>query len=73
MTRFLASRWTRAGLALVALGWGPLLLVGLLAELGLWSDPDPNPVGLGLLFYVTFWPAVACLGLGVLQALRRRS
>jgi hypothetical protein len=28
----------------------PLLVVGIAAKLGLWSDPDPKPIGLGLLF-----------------------
>jgi hypothetical protein len=41
------------------------------AELGLWPDPNPNPIGPGLLFFFTFWPAVICLGIGVFQVWRK--
>lgn len=44
------SWFMRAGAACVALSALPLLLVGLAASLGLTRDPNPNPVGLGLLF-----------------------
>ncbi|MFN8756344.1 MAG: hypothetical protein ACK5YB_12495 [Burkholderiales bacterium] len=40
----------RTGASCVALSALPLLLVGLAATLGLTRDPNPNPVGLGLLF-----------------------
>ena len=33
-------------------------------------DPNPNPIGFGLLFFVTFWPAVICLGVGFFQSRR---
>ena len=73
MKEFLANRWSKIGLALVVLGWSPLCLIVLLAAIGLWPDPDPNPVGLGLLFFLTFWPAVICLGIGAYQTKRGRS
>jgi hypothetical protein len=44
----------------------------LLATIGLWPDPNPNPIGPGLLFFFTFWPAVICFGIGVFQVCRRR-
>ena len=69
---YIANRWVKTGLVLFLLGWGPLLAVILLAAIGLWPDPNPNPIGLGLLFFVTFWPAVACLGFGAFQVQRRR-
>jgi hypothetical protein len=72
MRTYLANRWSRIGLACVVLGWSPLWLIVLLAALGLWPDPDPNPVGPGLLFFLTFWPAVICLGIGAFQTRRRR-
>lgn len=70
LTAFLKNRWSRIGLGLAVLGWGPLLIVILLSGLGLWSDPNPNPIGFGLLFFVTFWPAVLCLGVGFFQSRR---
>ena len=57
--------WLLAGLALVVLGWGPLLGIITLAALGLWPDPNPNPIGPGLLFLLTAWPAIACLIAGL--------
>mgnify|MGYP001248628902 CR=1 FL=1 len=67
---FLRNRWSRIGLGLAVVGWGPLLTVILLSGLGLWPDPNPNPIGFGLLFFVTFWPAVICLGVGFFQSRR---
>lgn len=71
MKRYLASGWTKAGLALVVFGWGPLLVIVALAAVGLWPDPNPNPVGPGLLFFFTAWPAIICVGIGVWQVRRR--
>lgn len=70
LTAFLKNRWSRIGLGLAVLGWGPLLTVILLSGLGLWPDPNPNPIGFGLLFFVTFWPAVICFGIGYFQSRR---
>ena len=70
MNNFLSNRWSRIGLALAVLGCGPLLLIIALAAIGLWPDPDPNPVGPGLLFAVTSWPAVICLVIGAVQTRR---
>ena len=74
MRDYLRSGWIRAGLALLVLGSGPLWTIVLLAALGWWPDPDPNPVGPGLLFFFTFWPAIICLVVGVVRvrAARRR-
>ena len=74
MRDYLKSGWVRNGLALLVLGSGPLWTIVLLASLGWWPDPDPNPVGPGLLFFFTFWPAIICLVVGVarVRAERRR-
>ncbi|HLC41983.1 MAG TPA: hypothetical protein VJO34_10220 [Methylomirabilota bacterium] len=40
----------KGGLAIAVIGSLPLLVVGIAAELGLWPDPNPNPIGFGLLF-----------------------
>lgn len=72
MREFWSNRLFRIGAIIALVGWTPLLAIVLLAAVGLWPDPDPNPVGPGLLFFLTFWPAAACLGIGAFQARRRR-
>ena len=73
MKEYLANRWFKIGFWLAAIGWSPLWAIVLLAAVGLWPDPNPNPIGPGLLFFITFWPAVLCLGVGVIQTRRRRT
>ena len=73
MKAFLLNRWSIIGMTLVVLGWSPLLIIIALAAVGLWPDADPNPVGPGILFFFTFWPAVICLGIGLVQSWRRRA
>ena len=72
MKRYLKTIWVKIGLVLAVFGWGPLWAIVLLAAIGLWPDPNPNPIGPGLLFFFTFWPAVICLGIGVFQVRRQR-
>jgi hypothetical protein len=55
------------GLGLLAVGCGPLLLFLAADTLGMIRDPNPNPVGLGIIFFVTIWPAIGCTVLGLLQ------
>src|SRR5690606_29638627 len=57
------------GFWMLLLGTGPLLLIIAAAKLGLLSDPNPNPIGAGLLTFFTFWPAVICLGIGTIQVM----
>jgi hypothetical protein len=73
MKGYLGNFWFKIGLVLVVVGWGPLLAIILLAAIGLWPDPNPNPIGPGLLFFFTSWPAIICLGIGVVQVRRRLS
>jgi hypothetical protein len=68
--KYLSNRWIWVGLALVTFGWGPLLGIVLLEELGLWPDPNPNPIGPGILFFLTSWPAIICLAMGMFQVRR---
>jgi len=68
MKRYWESRLVRVGAALLVFGSGPLLLIILAAAVRLWPDPNPNPVGPGLLAGLTFWPAVICLSIGVVRA-----
>lgn len=70
MRRYLSSNWVRVGLALLLVGTGPLLFIIGAAAAGLWPDPNPNPVGPGLLCALTFWPALICLVVGVVRVRR---
>jgi hypothetical protein len=62
---YLRSRWVRAGLALLLFGSAPLVAIILAAAIGLWPDPNPNPLGPGLLFLGSAVLATACLAIGV--------
>jgi hypothetical protein len=53
------SRLFWAGLVLLAIGVSPLFAVILLSR-----DPNPNPIGFGLLAFVTFWPAIIMIVIG---------
>lgn len=61
------SRIFLAGAALLVIGAAPLLLY-ILYEF-VTGRTGGNPIGLGLLFFVSFWPAVILMGIGVLMAL----
>ncbi|MCG3174331.1 MAG: hypothetical protein GMKNLPBB_02560 [Myxococcota bacterium] len=65
MKDYLKSKLVWLGLLLLIGGAGPLIAVIIAAELGLTSDPNPNPIGLGLLAMVTFWPGVIALTTGL--------
>ena len=70
MRAYLASGWVRAGLGLLLVGGGPLMFIIAAAAVGLWPDPNPNPIGPGLLFFLTFWPAIICIVIGVVRVRR---
>jgi hypothetical protein len=57
---------------LLVIGSAPLLFIIIAAAIGLWPDPNPNPIGPGLLFFFTFWPAVLCILVGVARVRRAR-
>ena len=71
MREYLQSKWVRVGLALLIVGAAPLLGIIAAAALGVWPDPNPNPIGPGLLFFFTFWPAVICVLIGVVRIPRK--
>jgi len=72
MREYLKSRLVRVGLGLFILGSGPLLVIIAAAAIGLWPDPNPNPIGPGILAFFTFWPSIICMAIGVAQVRRRR-
>jgi hypothetical protein len=47
-----------SGLVLLIAGSGPLWLVGLASHFGFTADPNPNPIFLGILAFLTFVPAM---------------
>ena len=69
---YLQSWWVRAGIGLLVVGTGPLLFIVVAAAIGLWPDPNPNPIGPGLLFFFTFWPAILSIVVGVIRVRRAR-
>ncbi len=69
--RFTLTRMFWIGIGLLVLGTGPLLAIILAASIGLLSDPNPNPVGPGLLAFFTFWPAVILTVWGLIASLVR--
>jgi hypothetical protein len=77
VSRFLSRLWDtrvfRFGAVMFALGCGPLLAVIGLAELGLSADPNPNPVGFGIMAFFTFWPSVILMAVGIGICLRGRA
>jgi hypothetical protein len=64
---YLASRWVRIGGWIALIGALPLLGVILAAKVGLWLDPNPNPIGLGLLFLFAGLVGMVCAVVGIYQ------
>jgi hypothetical protein len=54
------------GLTTLVAGSGPLFVVVAFS-----SDPNPNPIGPGILCALTFWPAIGMMTAGVILALHR--
>jgi hypothetical protein len=61
---YLRSWWVRAGLGLLLLGSAPLMAIIVAAKVGLWPDPNPNPIGPGMLFFFAGVVATGCLAIG---------
>jgi hypothetical protein len=64
---YFRSTWIRAGLVVLVVGALPLLAVGLAASLGLTRDPNPNPIGLGLLFLASGVLACVLVLVGIVR------
>jgi hypothetical protein len=50
-------------------GTGPLLVIIAAAKLG-FGDPNPNPIGCGILAFLTFWPSIILMILGIVTTAR---
>lgn len=72
MRDYWRSGLVKLGLGLLVLGVGPLVAIIVLAAVGIWPDPNPNPIGPGLLACLTFWPGVICLVVGVIRVANQR-
>jgi len=57
-------------LLIFLLGSGPLLTIIAASKLGLMDDPNPNPVGPGILAMFTFWPSIALMLVRLVRAIR---
>lgn len=71
MRRYLKDWVFATGLILLVVGSGPLIGIIVLARIGVWPDPDPNPIGPGLLSFLTLWPAVILMIMGAKRISRR--
>jgi len=67
----LRNRTVKIGLALLVFGTGPLFLIILLSKLGI-GDPNPNPVGPGILAGLSLPVGVICMLAGVAQVVSGR-
>ena len=63
---YLQSKWVRAGISIAVLTAAPLIFIIAAAWLGLWPDPNPNPIGAGLLFFAGAAVGTIVTGLGIL-------
>ena len=73
MKQYFASRRVKIGIALLVFGSGPLLFILIAAAVGLWPDPNPNPIGPGMLAFLTFWPGVLSLITGIQKVRETRA
>ena len=68
--RAVHNRLFLVGFLVFVFGSGPLLVVIAASKLGLISDPNPNPVGFGILAMFTFWPSIAMMAVGLWKMYR---
>lgn len=71
MRGYLNTCLFKSGAVIALIGWSPLLAAFFVASIGLWSDPNSNPIGFGLLFFLSFWPAGIFMAIGAFQIWRR--
>jgi hypothetical protein len=69
--KFQLTKMFWIGVGGFALGTGPLLITLLLAALGFTKDPNPNPIGFGILAFLTIWPSVGLMIAGLAASISR--
>ena len=67
----LRNRTIQIGMALLIFGTAPLDIIILLSKLGI-GDPNPNPIGPGLLAGLSFPAGIICLIAGLVQVVSGR-
>ncbi len=65
MGPYLRSWWIRAGLLCLVVGTGPLVSIMEAAGLRMTDDPNPNPIYFGMLAFLTFWPSLGRIFVGI--------
>ena len=70
---YLRSGWVRWGFGVFIGSALPLLAVILAAALGLTSDPNPNPIGLGLLFLAGGLVGTILVAIGIIAVAARKN
>ena len=63
------NKLTKIGLIIFIVGCSPLLLIMLCAKLGILDDPNPNPVIFGIMAFLTFWPSLILIFIGIIKQL----
>jgi len=61
------NKLTKIGLIIFIVGCSPLLLIMLCAKLGILDDP--NPVIFGIMAFLTFWPSLILIFIGIIKQL----
>ena len=70
---YLRAPLVRAGFGIAIVSALPLLSVVALSALGVWPDPNPNPIGFGLLLVAGGGLGTVILGFGVAAVARREA
>lgn len=68
--KIFSSKIFKAGLLLLVIGSSPLLLYVLYEFVT--GATGGNPIGLGLLLFVTFWPSVIMMIIGIVSVLLKK-
>ncbi len=71
LARWSGARLLTAALVLLVLGTGPFLTIEFLSIIGI-GDPDPNPVLLGPLAFVSFVVAITMAVIGLVRLVSDR-
>jgi len=62
----------RIGIAVLLTGSAPLIVVIALTVIGFWPAPNRHAQAPGLLFFVSFWPGIISVSIGLARVFMRR-